>query len=153
MSTQCSAGDPPWNIFDPNRVNPSYTINPSRIIPTQVTIIPSQVFMSEQLYQYRKVLGSNGQWTYERVPWREGDVGDVVMPRPPERKNGEQPGQGSAVVDRILEGMRVAQERREAAEAAEAAQKALQEELKRKKLQPQEVLRADPFKPCRKIEI
>lgn len=99
---------------------------------------PLQVDVSEQLYVYKKVALPNGKFGYERVPYNPHDEflePPTIVPRlAPMFKNGEFPGQGSMVVDRLLiqtREARSAQARKEFDEAV-AAQMARQSPTKTK---------------------
>jgi hypothetical protein len=62
--------------------------------------------MPEQLYTYRRVRDASGRESYERVPYDSSAPtleDPVTVPRlAPAVRNGEQPGQGSLVVDELL---------------------------------------------------
>lgn len=62
--------------------------------------------MPEITYTYRKTMNERGAMVYERVPyvpWVESSDDVVLVPwRSPAVKNGEEPGQGSIVVDELL---------------------------------------------------
>lgn len=62
--------------------------------------------MPEISYTYRRTMNERGAMVYERVPyvpWVESANDVVLVPwRSPAVKNGEEPGQGSIVVDELL---------------------------------------------------
>lgn len=91
--------------------------------------------MSEVLYTYKRVLRPDGKESYERVEYDpNAPVSEppVLVPRyAPQFKNGEQPGSGSAVVDRILANNAAGALKRRAADELEASQKAEQARIRR----------------------
>ena len=79
--------------------------------------------MSEELYTYRQVMLPSGERTFQRVRYdpAQDPRPAVLMPRyAPEVKNGEFPGQGSVVVDTLMERTVAANARRALRDALEA---------------------------------
>jgi hypothetical protein len=74
--------------------------------------------MSEQLYCYKEVILSDGKRAFVREPFNPEDKflnPPIVVPEhAPAIKNGEFPGRGSVVVDRLLAKTCAAEEAREA---------------------------------------
>lgn len=95
--------------------------------------------MGEQQYCYKKVKLPNGKFGYERVPYNPNDdflePPTIVPKHAPLYKNGEFPGQGSVVVDRIMQMTRAAQAQRAAREAQEKRDQEAQVASRQRELQ------------------
>lgn len=100
--------------------------------------------MPEQLYTYRRIRDAQGQEHYERVPYDPSEPTlepAVTVPRlAPAVRNGEQPGQGSRVVDELL--------RRTSEAAARRYNAELEERLPKEPAKPSSTIN----KPSRLIE-